>query len=463
MLIYFSVDNFRSINEPIELNLKAAPRLRRLKSHVRTPIDKDEKLKVLKSGVIYGANASGKSNIIKAIDYAKRLITGETELSFCPRLRNSYFALNGDVNNERSFNFEFTFNKRAYAYFFKTKDEKVLEEELVLLDKNTETVIFYRNEFLGNDRFNSDFLRSNFTDKANSNTDALSELSFLYKYTPKNKLFLTEASEKFLESFNKNDLIKDNPLDIFFYQLINAYYFFRTSLITIFPETKYSGSLPEIRSGAGRYFDLITKLDTGITKLTEVEVPLSEFSKELLSEIEEQISDDDHPFTFKYENVEHLAEIDRSTDKLKVTKLATIHTNGIQFEVVDESDGTQRLLDLLPALHNDSMEKVDRWIEFTYIIDEFDRSLHPLISYGYLDTFLNQDNNDQIIATTHEAELLNNELLRRDEVWFTQKEKSGTTKLYSLNDYTTRHDKDIHKAYLKGIFGGIPNIAKRFK
>ena len=107
MLIYFSVDNFRSINEPIELNLKAAPRLRRLKSHVRTPIDKDEKLKVLKSGVIYGANASGKSNIIKAIDYAKRLITGETELSFCPRLRNSYFALNGDVNNERSFNFEF--------------------------------------------------------------------------------------------------------------------------------------------------------------------------------------------------------------------------------------------------------------------------------------------------------------------------------------------------------------------
>ena len=94
--------------------------------------------------------------------------------------------------------------------------------------------------------------------------------------------------------------------------------------------------MPEIRSGAGRYFDLITKLDTGITKLTEVEVPLSEFSKELLSEIEEQISDDDHPFTFKYENVEHLAEIDRSTDKLKVTKQQQSILI-IQFEVVDET------------------------------------------------------------------------------------------------------------------------------
>lgn len=466
MLIYFSAENFRSINDAVELNLKAAPRLRRLKSHVRTPIPNNEKLKVLKGSIIYGANASGKSNIIKAIDYAKRLITGKTELTYCPKLRNSYFALNGNTSNERSFTFEFTFNKRSYAYFFKTKDEKILEEELVLINGQKEIIIFYRNENSSKEKFNSEFIESGYLGSISNKESieaTLAELNFLYKYTPKNTLFLAEASEKFLESFNNKDLRPDNPIDIFFLQLINAFYFFKTSLITIFPETKYSGSLPEIRSGNGRYFDLITKLDTGITDLTEVDVPLSDFSSDLLNDIEEQMKSDSDPFTFKYEGVEHLAEFDKDKNQLKITKLATIHNGGVQFEVVDESDGTQRLLDLIPALHNGSESKLESLLDFTYIIDEFDRSLHPIISYSYIENFLNQNNNDQIIATTHEAELLDNELLRRDEVWFTQKENDGSTKLYSLNDYTTRHDKDIHKAYLDGVFGGIPNIVRKFK
>ena len=87
MLIYFSANNFRSIDESIELNMKAAPRLRRHKNHARTPL-RDKKKKVLKGALLYGANASGKSNVIKAMAYAKEVITGESNLDYCPFLRS---------------------------------------------------------------------------------------------------------------------------------------------------------------------------------------------------------------------------------------------------------------------------------------------------------------------------------------------------------------------------------------
>ena len=117
----------------------------------------------------------------------------------------------------------------------------------------------------------------------------------------------------------------------------------------------------------------------------------------------------------------------------------------------EESDGTQRLFDLIEILINKDKEKI-------YLIDELDRCLHPELTYEFVKRFLSntKDKNTQLIVTTHESRLLNFDLLRRDEIWFANREKNGPTELYSLEDYNERFDKKIDKAYLEGRYGGVP-------
>jgi AAA15 family ATPase/GTPase len=121
----------------------------------------------------------------------------------------------------------------------------------------------------------------------------------------------------------------------------------------------------------------------------------------------------------------------------------------------EESDGTQRVTHLLPALHaaGDALG--------VYVIDEIDRSLHPLLAKGFVRSFLDTcaSKGGQLIFTTHETAFLDTELLRRDEIWFTDKKRAeGNTELYSLADYKVRTDLKIDKAYLQGRFDGIPPV-----
>ena len=95
--------------------------------------------------------------------------------------------------------------------------------------------------------------------------------------------------------------------------------------------------------------------------------------------------------------------------------------------------------------------------ERVYLIDELDRCFHPELTYKFVERFLNfTNNNSQLIVTTHESRLLNFDLLRRDEIWFANREKNGPTELYSLERYNERFDKKIDKAYLEGRYGGVP-------
>jgi hypothetical protein len=120
----------------------------------------------------------------------------------------------------------------------------------------------------------------------------------------------------------------------------------------------------------------------------------------------------------------------------------------------DESDGTQRCLDLLPALYHLTRECR------VFVVDEIDRSLHPLLCHALLKLFLEAcpDKCQQMIVTTHETHLLDLDLLRRDEVWFMEKDRDQQSRLSSLGDWKARKDLRIEKGYLNGRFGGIPFI-----
>ena len=456
MLIYFSANNFRSIDEPIELNMKAAPRLRRHKNHARTPT-KDKKKKVLKGALLYGANASGKSNVIKAMSYAKEVITGESNLDYCPFLRSSHFSLVKDGSKKRDFTFEFCIRGEYYAYFFSVENNIIAEEELVHITQNSEKKIYHRE--IDKSKSANTVVYSYTSDVENISND--SEFLVFSKYTSPKKLFLTDSSEKIRDFFRELELSEkkfNSEVDISFLEfLLPAFLFFNFHLIIIFPESKYSSTLSDLSSGNGNCFDVIKSFDTGIEKLNSTEVPLNKFTTEQLEEIKSKISSNNKPYSFDLNEVDYLAEFIDETSSLKITKLTSIHKSKsgeeIIFDFEDESDGTKRIVDLLPTLSN------DKKFPLTFVIDEFDRSLHPLLSIKLLRLFLETDSDDQLITTTHEAELLDNEILRRDVIWFFQKERDGSTQLYSLSDYSPRYDKDIHSAYLKGVFGGVPNLS----
>ena len=128
------------------------------------------------------------------------------------------------------------------------------------------------------------------------------------------------------------------------------------------------------------------------------------------------------------------------------------------FETRDESDGTLRLFDLAPMLHDLDTPGCRR----VYVIDELDRSMHTQITEALVKAYCaarTKRTRTQLIFTTHDAMLIDQGLLRRDEMWFIERGKFGDTMLESLSDYKdVRYDKDVRKAYLEGRFSGLPRL-----
>ena len=142
--------------------------------------------------------------------------------------------------------------------------------------------------------------------------------------------------------------------------------------------------------------------------------------------------------------------------QIKLVQLVTqhLHENGnlIDFSINEESEGTQRLINLIPALFALQEES-----EMVIFLDELDRRLHPLLSRLFVTTAINcRNKSNQLIFTTHDTNLLDLELLRRDEIWFVEKSNEGNSSLYSLAEFKTRPDLKIEKGYLNGRFGAIP-------
>ncbi|MEO9946485.1 AAA family ATPase [Paraglaciecola sp.] len=446
-------ENFRSIGSTIELNLKAAPRMRRKKSHVRTPT-KIKDLKVLKTGVIYGPNASGKSNILKALEFFKELIVDyrkpNTFIEF------DQFKMDEKPNKNTKFYIEFVCAEVLFGFGVELNNERIVEESLIAITKNEEHNIYNRKFENGKYIFdlNTDVIDKNLTKEQSK--EQFDALKYIGAYTAKNKLFISECNERNI-SEQHSDFIGN---------IVNI--FFRYHLVLIFPETKYAGLVTDIKNrakGECEYIDLLSDLDTGLDDIALTEVQESAIDKELLDKIKEDLSQSNNDISFEFAKNQYQIEYTKEGE-FKVYKLEAVHklanNKQVKFSLYDESDGTKRLLDLMPAICRKRSQEHD----VTYVIDEFDRSLHPNLAKLFLEMFLDSEddvNSDQLIVTTHEAELLDKDLLRRDEIWFVQKERNKSTSLYSLNDYSTRFDKDIHKAYLEGKFGAIPNIVKKFK
>ena len=162
--------------------------------------------------------------------------------------------------------------------------------------------------------------------------------------------------------------------------------------------------------------------------------------------------------SLRFENDLYL--ITYSEGEIKAKKLTTIHKrindDGVEFfSLVDESDGTKRIFDYIPLIL-DLMQG-----EKVFVIDEMERSLHPVLMRKLMDLFFKYANDisTQLIFTTHESTLMDQDILRRDEIWLMEKTKEGISSFVRLDEkFNLRFDKELEKNYLRGLFGATPNF-----
>jgi AAA15 family ATPase/GTPase len=433
MLKRFSIENFLSYQEENNLDLTAG----RTEFHSSHIYD-FKKTKLLKSAIIYGANASGKSNLIKAIEYAKDIITdGLKNID----TQKKYFRLDKkSINKPTQFEFELEINDKFYSYGLSAilQNKKVEEEWLYEIGKSSPELIFER-------KLNQIKIGKLLTKKT------VKERFKIYADDMKNQshqLFLSEIANKELEEKEV--------------QILNQVYnWFTNKLIILYPNTKY-GNLSFIGSdnNLSKIFKKHLKVfDTGIVDISSIEEDFEqtfkEFPKEIKIDIEKDLVEDkdkNRKVILRGSNGLFATIYKDKNGELKIQKLGLVHNQKIDdiFELQDESDGTKRLFDLIPLItkFND---------DYTILIDEFDRSLHPMLTKAFFELFYRENcNKSQLIVTSHESTLLDLELVRRDEIWFAEKDKNGTTKLFSLNQFKERYDKKIEKAYLLGRYGAIP-------
>ena len=464
MLIRFKVTNYLSFNTTQEFTTyRGRPQLK--KDHLLQSGTKQ----LLKFSAIYGANASGKSNLIAAIDHSRKII-----LEGLPRgLTENYFKINPENKTKpTTFEYEIEINDKYYAYGFDLllSESKIIGEWLYEITAGNQDKLIYQRQPL--------------IQETETGTEKPFDLG--KKYTNKDlKAYLrgmkTNTQKLFLEDINdgKDDLFKENPK---LQPIRDVFRWFAEKLIITSPGVLTTP--PDKRSGIQPFFlredfneeilnKIIPSLGLGITNVKfQTEDPQNirkyispENISALISIISQQTKNlsttgnqvKDITIAFQ-ENKEFLIlKINSETLKIETIKrMQFIHDGSPKtlFDYGEESDGTRILLNLTELLIS-AYSNSDN----VYVIDEIDLGLHPLLTHRLIELYLSLSKGKmQLIVTTHESHLMDLNLLRRDEIWLITKHSNGESELKSLDEYSVRFDKRLVKAYLNGVYGAIPLI-----
>lgn len=455
MLIRFNVKNFLSFCEREDGRTEEFSMIAGKVRSKREHLYDNGKIKLLKFAAVYGANASGKSNLVKALGFMRQIVVnglpeGSTDM-YC-RISEE------NKNKESYFEVEIMIDEKYYAYGFEVilSQGKFVSEWLIeLLGDNKEKVIFNRDIGNGTYEFGNELREEELINRLNIYAEDIKEDSsaLLLSIMNQNKKKLYHQYER-AAVFQKVYLWMRNELDI------------------NYPDRPISDySYMAETDNVEQVCNMISAFGTGITGFKMVDVPVETVISNLPKEVRDKLVSD---IKKKSTEMSQKAEIKgigivmRSNHDffiLNIDKEADITCKTIQFShgkenvlfnLSEESDGTVRVLDLLEVLLSEEGK--------TYVIDELDRCLHPALTYKFVDIFLKMaaQKNIQLIVTTHESRLLNLDLLRRDEIWFVNKRKSGESDIYSLEEYNTRFDQKIDKAYLEGRYGGVPVFSTVF-
>ena len=412
MLLQFTVNNFKSIKNTTTLSMATS--------------SKDEgnffpikKYKLLQSSIVYGANASGKSNFLKAIVFMRRIVLNKDKVILSTdRLKHYPFRLSTETkDSSSSFEMVFFINEIKYRYGFEIDNTTVYAEWLYADENGKESKLFYRD-----------------IDEDELYVNRIKFKEGLKLKVSKNQLFLWKCDQeggdisasilKWFSRLNMIDGMEDG-------QYVN-----------------YAMKQMENEQFKKELIALVQTADIGIEDvlLEEEDIPRSVIEEMPL------------PTELKKQFLE--------SDSLKKVSLLTNHkkydedNNEIGTTIFEldeeESRGTQKFFKMSAPILNTLREgKV-------LIIDELDASLHPMLTKHLIKLFHTKKinrRNAQLIFVTHDTNLLTPSIFRRDQIWLTQKDKYGATELYSLAQFkNVRKDEDFEKKYIQGKYGGVPYL-----
>ena len=412
MLIEFSVKNFLSFKDKVTLSMEKG-----IGEEAKDNIFSCDNIELLKIASIYGANASGKSNLLKAFTTAILMVRNSNLIPVDGKwiFIKPFLFDKKSKNKPSEFEFVFIVNKIKYIYNFTADKNKIYYESLDAYYTQKPTNIFLRKN-------TNDYI---------FNTDKNILESIVLKNTD-NKLFLSTATTWNYE--------KTKDVFLWFSKSIDVY----------------------------NSFNEITEAD--LIDYSKNKNGLKEFALKLLKESDIDIKD----IIVDYEE----KQIDDTMMDMFIPPLARTNKNykirnvniNIEHEIKDkdnnlctykldfneESSGTKVLFALAPFLKRAfESNKI-------IIVDELERSLHPKLIEFVIKLFKNKNinkSNSQLLFTTHATNLLKLDLLRRDQIWFTEKNaESGVSDLYPLDSFTVRKEENIQKGYINGRYGGIPFI-----
>lgn len=420
MIINFSVQNFGSIKEKQILSFEA-DKSTDLEDYYIIHSEKD--LRLLKLALIYGANASGKTTVLNALDRLRELVLEPEEKKTNTLDFNPFLFDQNSLKNSTIFSIDFIQNKVRYSYEVEYCKKAILNEELKFYDPNKANV----------------FKRTTDIDKQ------------FTKITFGSKIRKDKTFEKNLEA---NTLWNNTVLGGFLKTNIELFH------------------LKEVTDWFSEYLNPLVKTKTELNGFITFQVEKSKLRKEILVDILKKadfnISDiliNEEKNIVDEKMLKIIEALDLQEDAIErfksnpLTKLEFEHTvEGEKYTLPFnlESQGTQRyygFAGLLSLLINSST---------AFCIDELEDSLHPDLYIHFLLSFLVNSEKSQIIATTHNREIFNNkDLFRNDVIWFTDKNESSSTELYSLADFDSsvvRDTTNIFNAYKAGKLGGKPNL-----
>ncbi len=426
MLIEFSIGNFRSFRDKVTFSMVAAA----LKS--KDPqVDENNVFTLegqpalLTSAAIYGANASGKSNLIKAILFMRKFVLNSTkETQATGSIEVEPFALSTETAGKPChFEVVFVADGIRYRYGFEATSERVVSEWLFHVPTKVEARLFERTQ----DEFHL--------------SGVFKEGKGIQEKTRPNTLFLSAVAQWNGEIAQK--------IVTWFHQLGVASGLQDTMMRVYTIENLVKGDYQE------RIIAMIRSMDLAIEQVAVEKKPMPEINPNM-------------PERFK-EAIRLLMEEQGGINMGVVTTHHRFDADGNRVDLVNfdmdkqESDGTQKLFALSGPIVRALQEGR------VLIVDELDARLHPLMTCGLVKLFNSRETNPrhvQLIFTTHDTNLLDKEMFRRDQIWFTEKDRQGATDLYSLAEFkiktasqsksAVRNDASFEKDYIAGRYGAIP-------
>jgi AAA15 family ATPase/GTPase len=388
----------------------------------------------LRLAAIYGANGAGKSNLLSAIKLLKEMVTtGSLNKVYLNGGLQFRFALAYESKSS-GLAIEFCQNNKNFYYHIEFQGKKVMLEELLLSRKTKDDIIFRREnesiELPGN--VNETFM------------DALDRLV---------------RPDMLLLSFFGEYYPGENPL------AAEAYRWFTEKLQIVLPGS-IAGTLPHLMDSSEEFMAMVNKtipeLKTGISSLrVEKEVVTEDSVKGsdiLFASFKEAQNNPGVPQVVRSGNGKDTLNLVYETGEVWKKSLVAVHSmaDGRTYSapVSIESDGTRRLIEYMPLFY-----AVTR-AGGVYIVDEIERSVHPIMIKDIVRKISESESAvGQLIFTTHESGLLDQDIFRPDEIWFAQKDSEQATKLYPLSDYNIHRTANIENGYLAGRYGGIPFLS----